>query len=60
MYIVMNRTWKESTPRPGQNGRHFAEGIFRYIFVTEIFSILVIISLKNVPMALIENKLVLV
>ena len=34
---------------PGQNGRHFADYIFRYIFVNETFYILNKISLKFVP-----------
>ena len=36
-------------PTPGQNDRHFADDIFSYIFVNEMFSILVKISLKFVP-----------
>ena len=34
---------------PGQNGRHFADDIFRCIFVNENFYILIWISLKFVP-----------
>ena len=34
---------------PGQNGHHFAEDIFRCIFVNEKFYILIKISLKFVP-----------
>ena len=33
----------------GQNGRHFADDIFRRIFVNDKFSILIKISLKFVP-----------
>ena len=34
---------------PGQNGRHFADNIFNWIFVNEKFYILFKISLKLVP-----------
>ena len=34
---------------PGQNGRHFADDIFRCIFVNEKVCILMKISLKFVP-----------
>ena len=34
---------------PGQNGRHFADDIFRCISVNEGFRILIRISLKFVP-----------
>ena len=34
---------------PGENGRHFADNIFRCIFVNENFCILIKISLKFVP-----------
>ena len=35
---------------PGQNGRHFADNIFRCIFMNEKFCILIKISLNFVPM----------
>ena len=41
---------------PGQNGRHFADNIFRCIFVNEKFCILIIISLKFVPKGPIDNN----
>ena len=37
---------------PGQNGRHFADDIFRWIFVNEKFCILINISMKFVPKGL--------
>ena len=37
------------TPHPGQNGRHFADDIFRCIFMSEKFCILIKISLEFVP-----------
>ena len=45
---------------PGQNGRDFAEDIFRCIFVNEKFCILIKISLKFVPKDPIGNNLALV
>ena len=40
---------------PGQNGCHFADDIFRYIFVNEKFCILIKISLKFVPEGPVDN-----
>ena len=45
---------------PGQNGRHFADDIFKCIFTNENFVILIQISLKYVPTGLIDNKAVLI
>ena len=45
---------------PGRNGRHFADDIFRCIFVSEKFDILIKISLKVVPEAPIDNNPALV
>ena len=45
---------------PGQNGRHFADDIFRCIFVNERFCISIQISLKFDPRGLIDNKPALV
>ena len=45
---------------PGQNGCHFADGIFRCIFVNEKFCTLIKISLKFVPKGSIENNPALV
>ena len=45
---------------PGQNGRHFTDDSFKYIFMNEKFCILIWISLKLVPYGLIDNKSVLV
>ena len=39
-----------------QNGRLFADDIFRYIFLNEKFCILITISLKLVPKSLIDNN----
>ena len=41
---------------PGQNGRHFADDIFRCIFVNENFLILIKISQKFVPKGPISNN----
>ena len=40
----------------GQNGSHFAGNLLRCIFVNEKFLILIKISLKFVPMGLINNN----
>ena len=40
---------KFNSSPPGQNGRHFADDIFRCIFVYEQFDILIKISLTFVP-----------
>ena len=45
---------------PGQDGRHFAEGIFRCISMNEEFSVLIRISLKFVPKGPIDNNPALV
>ena len=45
---------------PGQNGRHFADDIFRCIFENEKFCILIQISLKFVSTGPIYNKPALV
>ena len=42
---------------PGQNGRHFADDIFRCIFVKEKFCIMIKISLKFVPKGPVGNNL---
>ena len=44
-----------NTLRPGQNGRHFTDDIFKCIFLNENVWILVKISLKFVPKGLINN-----
>ena len=45
---------------PGQNGRHFADDVFRCIFVNEKFCTLIKISLKFVPKGSIDNNPALV
>ena len=44
----------------GQNGCHFADDIFRIIYLNEKFCILIKISLKFVPKGLIDNNPALV
>ena len=44
-----------NTLRPRQNGRHFADDIFRYIFLNETVWIPIEISLKFVPNGPIHN-----
>ena len=45
---------------PGRNGRHFADDIFRCIFVNEQLYILIKISLKFVPKGPLDNNPALV
>ena len=52
-YIHMGLTF--NTLRPRQNGRHFADNIFRYIFFTENAWIPIKISLTFVPKGRINN-----
>ena len=40
---------------PGQNGRHFADDVFRCIFMNEKLSILIKMSVKCVPKGPIDN-----
>ena len=40
----------------GQNGRYFADDIFKCIFINEKFCILIQISMKFVPKGPIDNK----
>ena len=49
-----------NTLRPRQDGRHFADDIFKYIFLNENVSIAIKISLKFVPKGPINNNLALV
>ena len=44
-----------NTLRPRQNGRHFADDMFKCIFLNENLWILIIISLKFVPKGSINN-----
>ena len=45
---------------PGQTGRHFADNVFKYIFMNEKFCISIQISPKFVPKGPIDNKSALV
>ena len=49
-----------NTLRPRQNGRHFADDIFKCIFLNENVSVAIKISLKFVPKGPINNILALV
>ena len=60
MLRLISNTRKINSSLPGQNGRHFADDIFRYIFVSEIILILIQISLKFVPKDPTDNILALV
>ena len=52
------KTFNSSSP--GQNGRHFADDIFKYIFMKGKFCILIRISLNFVPKGQIDNTAALV
>ena len=51
--------WLHSSP-PGQNGRHFADDVFKCIFMNEKFHISVQISLKFISEDPIDNNPALV
>ena len=48
------------TSSPAQNGRHFADNIYKCIFLNQKFCILIPISLNFVPKCPIGNKWALV
>ena len=64
MFVIINPSAGTSrefiTLRPRQNGRHFADDTFKYIFLNENVIISVIISLKFVPKGPINNIAALV
>ena len=55
MLLVTQEIKNINSSPPGQNGRHFADDIFRWNFVNEKFCILTQISLKFVPKGPIDN-----
>ena len=52
---LLCKYWNINTSRPRQNGRHFADDIFKCIFLNENVSISIKISLKFVPKGPINN-----
>ena len=52
-YLLISRV---NTSRPRQNDRHFADGIFKCIFLNENVRISMTISLEFVPKGLINNN----
>ena len=57
-FVRIRRLWskfKLNTLRPRQNGRYFADDIFKCIFLNENFWISLKISLKSVPKGSINN-----
>ena len=56
---VKTRTYVNSSP-PGRNGRHFADDVFKCIFLNKKICILIQISLKFVPKGPIDNNPALV
>ena len=60
---MQNVNWSDCAVNfspPGQNGRHFADDLFRYIFMNEKLCILIKISLNFVLKGLINNNPALV
>ena len=57
MEAIVKTTFSNAfnTLRPIQNGRHFPDDIFEYIFLNEIVLLLIKISLKFVPKCSINN-----
>ena len=53
--MLFLRAFDFNTLRPKQNGRHFADDIFKYIFLNERVSIAIKILLKFVPNGPINN-----
>ena len=53
--LCMDRTWRINTLRPGQNGRHFADDIFKCIFLNENVWIPTKISLKFVQLTIFQH-----
>ena len=58
-YFKTNNEYQDNTPvntlRPRQDGRHFADDIFKRIFLNENVSISIKISLKFIPNGPIDN-----
>ena len=58
-YVTLNWAcwiqWQFNTLRPRQNGRHFADDVFKCIFLNENVWILLKISLKFIPKSPINN-----
>ena len=52
---LVGQSWSINTLRPRQNGRHFADDVFKCIFLNENVWILLKISLKFVPQGPINN-----
>ena len=55
IYCMRSLLWGFNTLRPRQNGRHFADDIFKWIFLNENVWIPIKISLKFVPRRPINN-----
>ena len=55
IYVYITRSQRVNTLRPRQNGRHFADAIFKRIFLNENIWIPIEISLMFVPKGSINN-----
>ena len=60
LYILRTSTWRINSSSPGQNVRHFADNIFKCIFMNEKSCILDWISLKFIPKGPTDKKSTLV
>ena len=59
--VLLGQTQISLNPsHSGQNGRHYAEDVFKCIFVIKKFCILIQISLKFVPLGQIGNDAAMV
>ena len=54
--MKQRHTYNFKSSTPGQNGRHSADNIFKWIFVNEKFCISIHILLKFVPLGSIDYK----
>ena len=59
-FIIINSLTAINSSPPGQNGRHFADNLFKCILVNEKFCISIRISLNFVPKGSMNNKSTLV
>ena len=59
-FIFLYKSLSLNSLIPGQNGRHFADDIFKYIFLNEKIWILIKFSLKFVPKGPFDSNQVLV
>ena len=59
-WLILLSHYSFNTLKPGQDGRHFADDIFKWIFLNEFIWISIKVSLKFVPRGPINNNPALV